>query len=280
MRPRLAPTPGAPPTAALGTGLRRYDGLERGRFSGANRTHKIAENSKRPASPETPPVIPVIRRRPESRNHARRAHPPGLAARVRSPSSAALGTGLRRYDGLERGRFSRRQSHPQARRTANAPPSSPKPSFRRRPESRNHARHRTTRPNRHPASEAPSSAALGTGLRRYDGLERGRFSPLTPIAPTSAENSKRPHGKPPKPRHSGEGRIQNPHPVPRHTPEAGDERPEPHQAPHQPPEPAPRDRSPTQRQTAHRPTPVRRARAGCACTRANPAQPPTRDLTD
>ena len=89
--------------------------------------------------------------------------------RVAAPT-AALGTGLRRYDGSSAGAFSGvNRNH--KRREQQTPRKPHRPSFRRRPESRTHARCSTTRPDRQPASDAPSNAALGTGLRRYDGIQ-------------------------------------------------------------------------------------------------------------
>ena len=44
-------------------------------------------------------------------------------------------------------------------------------SFRRRPESRTHAYYSNSRPEQCCTSGASSHAALGTGLRRYDGLD-------------------------------------------------------------------------------------------------------------
>ena len=138
-----------------------------------------------------------FRRRPESRNHARRCHSP-LAARTTAmlvparlrqrhrflrplatpwiPAFAGM-TGLsvglvgRRADaagvaGL--GWISAAARTRTAQQPAERPASRPCSSFRRRPESRNHARHRHTagRPHHgHAGSSAPSAAPGRTGYR-------------------------------------------------------------------------------------------------------------------
>ena len=155
----------AAPTAALGTGLRRYDGLKRRCFI----WRRCRSGGRTFASPSASSIRSSFRRRPESRTHAchRTTRPDRHPAAEASPC-AALGTGLRRYDGLKRRCFIWRPCRSGGRTFASPSASSIRSSLPRRPESRTHAHHRTTRPDRHPAAEVPPCAAPGSGLRRYD----------------------------------------------------------------------------------------------------------------
>ena len=186
---------------------------------------------------------------------------------------ALLVTGLRRCDGITRGcpYQATSQHHGKEQQTSIEAPAARHSGAGRNPE---------TTPGTAPPAQTgiprPKPHQTPHWLPACAGTtESSAVALAEPHRSTTVEHSKRPR-KPKTPVIPAKAGIQNPHPVPRHTPEAGDERPEPHQAPHQPPEPAPRDRSPTQRQTAHRPTPVRRARAGLRlhprqpCTTANP----------
>ena len=158
-----------------------------------------AENSKRPRKPETP-VIPAQAgiQKPRSRSHhpSRQAPPRPKPHQAPNHIPAFAGTtGSQARLPLP--------SHSAAPRwrTANLHRSPRRPSFRRRPESRTRIRYRdirprlatnarslikrrTSRPNRHPATEAPPSAKLPTDPRRYDGLARGcactRANPAQP----------------------------------------------------------------------------------------------------
>ena len=155
--------------------------------------------------------------------------------------TAALGTGLRRYDGLERRCFIWRRCRSGGRTFASPSASSIRSSFRRRPESRTYACHRTTRPDRHPAAEAPPCAAPGTGLRRYD--EASVVALCGACRSTTAG-----HTKPASKSHPlvipAQAGIQNPR-LPSH----------------HPPRQAPCGRGPAMRCTGYRPSPVRRSQA-------------------
>ena len=73
----------------------------------------IAPQARRTANAPASPRRPSFRRRPESRNHARHRNTrPNRHPASEAPPDAALGTGLRRYDGLKRTCFIRRPCRP------------------------------------------------------------------------------------------------------------------------------------------------------------------------
>ena len=146
------------------------------------------KNSKPPSKPP-PPVIPaqagIQKPRPPSQ------HPPKPAPRVRSPT--------RRCTGYRPAPVRRSRTNvlypaavlprPLITNTATASPI--QPSFRRRPESRTHAGYPNMRPRLAASARCPANRRTGY---RPAPVRRSRTRALfpTPIAPTSAENSKRP----------------------------------------------------------------------------------------
>ena len=152
--PKPAPASEAPPNLHWCTGLRRYDGLERMCFIRRPCCPTTVDHQHRPASP----IQPSFRRRPESRTRRLSQHAPRLAANAWRPINRRTGY---RPAPVRRSRtraLFRRQSHPQARRTANAPQArnTRHSGAGRNPET-TLAAASTMRPDRHPASEAPST---------------------------------------------------------------------------------------------------------------------------
>ena len=144
---------------------------------------------------QTAPSPIVIPAQAGIQNPRRFQHPPRRHPRVRSPINRRT-PGLRRYDGLERGRGANRTHKRENSKRPRSPchhsgagrnpePASGTATYALRPTNARSLIKRTSRPNRHPATEAPPSAKLPTDPRRYsDGLAR--------VAPTRANPAQPP----------------------------------------------------------------------------------------